>query len=958
MGNYMNVVANNIPGMYSQRQLGIVNTNKSKSAEKLSSGYRINRAADDAAGLTISENMRRMIRGLTQASLNVEDGVSLCQVADGYLDEVHDMLHRLTELSVQGSNGTLTDDDRAAINEEVDALKKEMRRIFNVANFNEIPLFHVPYTPDIEPDPEVNDMELFHVGNGNIGGLEFNNVRYNISELQDKGLKIDSDGIATEDFEASFELYDGETVDISMKKGESLAAAKRNYNWKAKDDGIYINNKLSAEWSEVIGPDGHALGSNTDRFSPGTYQFTHHGMKIYFEIDEESTLEDVFNGINGDAATEPATWDIFVGGYNRVKAADMSGTSEINVTNTNKDYIDHNYYVLANEDGIAIKRQNPSGASEPVITTRVAWDTFSDSSIISKTDNNGNAIETNGGYPINNWGDVNDSNGQSAITFDGDATYHFTSPDSTVKIEFDFKLAESASLDEVTDSLNNTLISATMTAPGVIQSPDVTDVGKIQQYANNLNNNFSLQRAYGRDFDNKNAKLRADITVERTTIAGQPSAADRPGSNGNYEGNTHTVTRSLIPGGRVQEGTSQDMGSSSSYFVVAETYQDYARDGEGNILTDGEGNPIMTDYTRYKCYQETVTSKKDTYNNTYSATDTWIQLVHYTFDGSLNGHDMKDVTKTLLEKYSRDLIQTRKEYETYDSTSVREVTLPDEIKDYIDANGTIPSSITIGGNTYSVSQKADEAAAMSSNGRISNIDNTFDGYVTAESGVGTATMIQNGYNAQEIDFYADESGITGTNKALSFRYMVNLDQSRYLADHSGPQSLGTLTFVATDFAKRYFTPIENSGRISEATYDNVKIKVPKKKLNIQAGADKGNTITMEWNALNLTIIGLSGANTKTQDSAMNMIGRVQNALDIISETRSTFGAYQNRFEHTIRNLDNVVENTQAAESLIRDTDMAKEMVNYSKQNILEQAGTAMLTQSNQSKQWIISLLNQ
>ena len=300
----INVVTHNLQGMFSNRQLGIVHTNKKKSTEKLSSGYKINRAADDAAGLTISEKMRRMIRGLTQASANVQDGVSLCQVADGYLDEVHDMLHRTTELAVKGSNGTLTDDDRKAINEEVAALKKEMKRIFNVAKFNEIPLFHVPYTPEITPP--ATDMELFHTGNGNTGGLEFNNVRYNISELQAEGFKIGDDGIATEDFELSFSLWDGETVDISMKEGDTLAQAKRNYKWTADETGISINNKKAADWTDVTGPDGSKL-TDTSEFVPGTYTFTHHGMEISFEIDEESSIDEVMAGINGDEITKPAT---------------------------------------------------------------------------------------------------------------------------------------------------------------------------------------------------------------------------------------------------------------------------------------------------------------------------------------------------------------------------------------------------------------------------------------------------------------------------------------------------------------------------------------------------------------------------------------------------------------------------------------------------------------------------
>ena len=127
--------------MNAQRQYGIVTTRKAKSAEKLSSGYKINRAADDAAGLTISEKMRSQIRGLNKGIENCQDGVSICQVADGALAEVNDMLHRLTELSVKSANGTNTDADRAAIHAEVSHILEEIDRIGDTTEFNTLPVF-------------------------------------------------------------------------------------------------------------------------------------------------------------------------------------------------------------------------------------------------------------------------------------------------------------------------------------------------------------------------------------------------------------------------------------------------------------------------------------------------------------------------------------------------------------------------------------------------------------------------------------------------------------------------------------------------------------------------------------------------------------------------------------------------------------------------------------------------
>ena len=132
------VVQHNMQAANANRMLGITSGAQAKSTEKLSSGYKINRAADDAAGLTISEKMRKQIRGLDKASSNAQDGVSSVQTAEGALTEVHSMLQRMNELAVQSSNGTNSSDDRQAIQDEVDQLTTEIDRVAETTKFNEI----------------------------------------------------------------------------------------------------------------------------------------------------------------------------------------------------------------------------------------------------------------------------------------------------------------------------------------------------------------------------------------------------------------------------------------------------------------------------------------------------------------------------------------------------------------------------------------------------------------------------------------------------------------------------------------------------------------------------------------------------------------------------------------------------------------------------------------------------
>ena len=131
------VVQHNLTAMNSNRMLGITQSAQAKSSEKLSSGYKINRAADDAAGLSISEKMRKQIRGLTQASANAQDGISAVQTAEGALNEVHDMLQRMNELATKAANGTMSSSDKNDVHNEIKQLSEEIDRVATTTKFNE-----------------------------------------------------------------------------------------------------------------------------------------------------------------------------------------------------------------------------------------------------------------------------------------------------------------------------------------------------------------------------------------------------------------------------------------------------------------------------------------------------------------------------------------------------------------------------------------------------------------------------------------------------------------------------------------------------------------------------------------------------------------------------------------------------------------------------------------------------
>ena len=176
------VVQHNLRAMNSNRMLGLTQSTQAKSTEKLSSGYKVNRAADDAAGLAISEKMRRQIRGLTQASLNAQDGISAVQTAEGALNEVHDMLQRMNELAVKAANGTNQTEDQDYIQKEVDQLLSEIDRVAETTTFNEKMLLDGSWSGGID----------LQVG---AEGSSGNQISVSINAMDTAGISVD--GLAT-----------------------------------------------------------------------------------------------------------------------------------------------------------------------------------------------------------------------------------------------------------------------------------------------------------------------------------------------------------------------------------------------------------------------------------------------------------------------------------------------------------------------------------------------------------------------------------------------------------------------------------------------------------------------------------------------------------------------------------------------------------------------------------------
>ena len=339
------IVQHNMSAMNANRMLGVTSSSLSKSTEKLSSGYRINRAADDAAGLSISEKMRSQIRGLNKASDNAQDGISLIQTAEGALNESHSILQRMRELSVQASNGTETDDDREAVQKEISQLQEELTRISSTTEFNTMKLLDGSQggsssTTGSGPKFGVVDSTLD-------GALVTSNV---------KGIKVAT--AASDDTKVGQETAiwgkDGKTLTLNLSKNKVYTQDEIDdliSNAKQEDstaegapaevkvtlkNGIFNADADTTDGKETVAGVKAAsdavevaadkfVGANKIKFTSNKYGAEFNGTTFDFAFDKEAGKEEVetTTAITTDAANV-----ITAGGYKIHLAAGKEYTAE------------------------------------------------------------------------------------------------------------------------------------------------------------------------------------------------------------------------------------------------------------------------------------------------------------------------------------------------------------------------------------------------------------------------------------------------------------------------------------------------------------------------------------------------------------------------------------------------------------------------------------------------------
>lgn len=724
------VAVHNLKAMNSQRHLSIVNHTMSKRAEKLASGYKINRAADDAAGLSISEKMRRQVRGLTQAVENAEDGISMVQIADGALNEVQDMLQRMNELCVQAANGINSASDRLNIQDEITQLITEIDRVAETTKFNETTLLD---------------------GSLSKGGRGVYNKALNNRKL-----------------DAIREKYEEDKKKAQVKiTGLNGAYAGREVT--AADIEAMNGTKIIFIRDDVVTTQSQVGGSTASG---------------YEELKDSLQNEIVPNAVEEIISAYSPAFD-FLKGSSIGMGLKLGHSTDPELSSSTLAYV-----------GIGYKYYTSNNAVVPDMLTYqlcVNLDTI-------QLDSSGNLTQ--------------DSRNKLEVTIVHEMIHAFM---------------DEALTNGMTGTVNGTLTNGSERFPHWF----------IEGMA---------QTASGGYYDHNDWVQGLGITTGSSTSDIGNALGRKPLgiSNGDTNNPPSGYTADDIIASRYGTGylACMYLGYKAGGSVLSAAN---IKNGLSKILKDIRGGDSLQDVV-----------------------------------GRLTG-------KTTLTAFQNDFAGMS-EVQSFVQNLTRHV-----------GSGT---GGVIGNLTKHDDILSDQNKSFITLFRLDVLNDT----------------VQNKYPA-EYDVFsggaATQKGATGSMSPVGGT--IAWDKPLEIAASRRAMGSGAALHVGTD-------------------------------------ADMNHKIMLYIDAMDAESLGVDEVDVRTEDSATLSIERVALALAQVSAQRSELGACQNRLEHTINNLNNVVENTTAAESQIRDTDMAKEMVAYSNANILQQAGQSMLAQMNQSSQGVLSLI--
>ncbi|MEY8319600.1 flagellin [Lachnospiraceae bacterium 46-61] len=843
------IIQHNISALNAYNKLSGNNKALAANLQKLSSGYKINKAGDDAAGLAVSEKMRAQITSLEVAQKNSLDGISLVQTAEGALTEVHSMLNRMVELANQSANGTYDDSNRQKLQAEVDQLKSEINRISDATNFNGIKL---------------------------LDGSMTNEATFSMGEAQ--GVNILAEAAAGADPVLG-------TNTIMHKQGTQAAKGEftidlANTRYAGAVDGDQLDIKVGDETFSLT--HGDTIGNTKVDLS------TTDGVAKALEAAINANANGKVSGDNFEVkasgnSVKLVEKEIGKAGKAGLKDLDMAvSVSDPNEANTIKNL--------------------------PKVTGTVK-STVTDGTAAAKA-----KIELD-------FTDVSIEKG------DDGAKAKFSVAGKDYYIDVDDDMEDTDIVTALVAAINADKPTVEKTAGGaetLTATADATGKKITLEAANNAETAFTdAQKVVGLTGALEPPTVQAPGTLTATVADGNATTKA-------------TITYNMA-GAELPEITDGSTGNKAVFTVAGQEFEiDIPKDGE----TDAEAiAKALAEAINAKGL--TITKGGNDFAFTASVADGTTNLVLTAKDDGTTGIAAADAGNIAVAGKAgapseRGLQGTNNVGTTVIQQGAEEAagewasTAFDLTKDML-ADG---NKLKIGNETYVFSVGKDS---------------------TVRAGKGEVVVDLKDLDTEATDFV--DKAIDRLTKAAANNKMFTVGDDKKpgrvtLHEHKANANAFDAGKGGTDLTT--FENVQKQISFSVAS----KTESTGNSLRLQIGDTSDSYNQLEVNVANCSVegLGIKNVDISTQDGAAAAVAAINDAIDYVSTVRGNLGATQNRLEHTINNLEATTTNITEAESRIRDTDMAKEMMAYTKNNILVQASQAMLAQANQVPQGVLQLL--
>lgn len=904
-------VNHNIPALYAYNAVNSTNRGMQKAIAKLSSGLRINSAADDAAGLAISEKMRAQVRGLDQANANAQDGINMIQTAEGALSETHSILQRMRELSVQAANDTLTANDRQVIQLEVDQLTEEIDRISNTTQFNKKKLLNgdaaVLWSTD-NLDTKVN-------------------VRGGLRTIDQFGQKAAMEG--------NYKL----TIDAKAGQGQiqktDIFKVKHAVQESMTEHTVGFANFEGAVTSSLVGD------SVTIKIDGTTYElkFTGENDSAALTAVALKTMFDATPGLRDKAiiTTGAVVGDIsivakeagveFEIGWNFAgPAGTMGQTADPKVASKGL------HTIKASDDNVKALSMNGANlvVGEYRVETRLSAAAAADATA-TKFD-----YEQNGNNGFRAVGVTSGLVNMSIL-------FEVTGKDTdTGNVTFSYKYVQ-VNKDGTSAEGEGTLVrnvsAGTSNLNGAYGAITITQ---------DLDANMSSFTVGDKSVINVIAAAAvADdrVRIDRTDAG---TAAPSPSTVMNYAFNTGDLNNKSVDFSFFQlntVSTSADFGEAKKSTVTLEFG---AMENAYNGITGAAGTFTGKDHAAsFTIEKQGIGEIADGGTKVYDIDKFW----------DSNGNFMMEdpQTITIVQGDGKKASITLYKDDTMDSIAEK---LNSAIRDTLDQGKLDGLSKSDTFANYITKEEAaanpDSPYSVAGTMVISSAINGKDGELTFigdEELINALSLnviqksVENSFNVTVTDAHdptkviAKDVKVTGNNLVGVVHKNIDVTFDS-MADVAVEWNKDTAKWVSSGKSGSYETTVHLA--------DNTTV--------FQIGANEKEDMGINIGNMNARALGVNNIQVTDRANAARSITVIDSAIARVSDQRANLGAYQNRLEHTINNLTTASTNLTASESRIRDVDMAKEMMNFTKLNILMQAGNSMLGQANQLPQNVLQLL--